>query len=280
MQLSVQDNTPTNAPTLGADTLLVTPSWVAQHLDATNLIVLDVRTAQEYAEGHIPGAVNLELSRWTHEQDGVQGMLVPPAEFARLVGGAGIGNASNVVIYDANWGMPAARVFWSFRRYGHDQVAVINGGWDQWTAEDRAVSTTPTTLAPVNFAQPDAAVGADHLAELDWLQTQTHRPDLVILDTRSPKEYEQGHLPNARNWDWLNAVPVGEWEMLRPADELRAELAELGITPEKEVVTYCRSGARAAHTYLVLRRLGFERVRNYDGSWLEWSYRVLGQPAH
>ncbi|MEX1019081.1 MAG: sulfurtransferase [Litorilinea sp.] len=275
-------NTPDSHPSthLHADVLLVTPAWVADRLAADGLVILDVRTAQEYAEGHLPGAVNVELSRWTTVRDGVPGMLIEPAAFAQLVGSAGIDNATDLVIYDANWGMPAARVFWSFRRYGHSRVAVVNGGWDQWTAENRPVSTDPVSPQPTTYAPPDLTTGVDHLAELSWLQAQGARADLVIVDTRSPKEFEQGHLPNAINWDWLNAVPVGEWEMLRPAEELRAELAELGITPDREIVTYCRSGARAAHTYLVLRQLGYPRVRNYDGSWLEWSQRVLGQPAH
>lgn len=267
-------------PDLHADDWLIAPKALAQHLAAPNLVVLDVRTPQEYAEGHLPGAVNLELSRWTSIHDGVQGMLIEPATFAELVGGAGIARATNVVIYDANWGMPAARVLWSFRRYGHNRVAVLNGGWDQWTGDSLPISTDPVTPAPVDYPEPDIHAGLEHLAELNWIQAEKDRDDLVLIDTRSPKEYEQGHLPNAVNWDWLNAVPVGEWEMVRPAHELKAELEGLGITPDKEIVTYCRSGARAAHTYVVLRQLGYPRVRNYDGSWLEWSLRVLGQPAH
>ena len=101
------------------------------------------------------------------------------------------------------------------------------------------------------------------------------RPDLLLLDTRSRSEYAQGHLPGAICWDWMNGVPLQGWETMRPATELRTELELLGITPDKEIVTYCRSGARAAHTYLLLRNLGYPRVRLYDGSWLEWCSRVL-----
>ena len=85
-----------------------------------------------------------------------------------------------------------------------------------------------------------------------------------------------GHLPNAINWDWMNGVPTEGWETLRPTGELAAELAAVGITPDKEIVTYCRSGARASHTLMLLRTLGYPRVRNFKGSWLEWSARVLG----
>ena len=265
--------------------LLVSADWLASRIEdadpVADLVIVDVRTAQEYAEGHLPGAINLELSRWTYVRNQVQGILLEPPAFAQLVGEAGISNEETVVIYDANWGMPAARVLWSFRRYGHARVHVLNGGWDHWIAENRPTSVDTATRKPVPYhPKPDTDESHAQGAELEWIQSQIGRDDLVIIDTRSPAEYENGHLPNAINWDWLNAVPVGEWDVVRPAEELREELAALGITPDREIVTYCRSGARAAHTYLVLRHLGFNRVRNYDGSWLEWSLRVLGKPSH
>ena len=118
-------------------------------------------------------------------------------------------------------------------------------------------------------------VSSDHGAPLPWLLDQLKRADLILLDTRTPGEFAQGHLPGAICWDWMNGVLLQGWEMTRPAAELRSELGLLGITPDKEIITYCRSGARAAHTYVLLRSLGYPRVRLYDGSWLEWSSRVL-----
>ena len=99
------------------------------------------------------------------------------------------------------------------------------------------------------------------------------RGDVSFLDTRSQAEFDQGHLPGARCWDWFNAVPAGSWECSRDPEALRSELATLGVRPSEEVVVYCRSGMRAAHTYIVLRQAGFGRVRLYDGSWQEWSMR-------
>ena len=94
---------------------------------------------------------------------------------------------------------------------------------------------------------------------------------VVFLDTRSDTEFDQGHLPGAVCWDWFNAVPTQSWECSRDAEELRSELSTLGVRPSDEVVVYCRSGMRAAHTYVVLLHAGFPRVRLYDGSWQEWS---------
>lgn len=253
--------------------LLVSTDWLAQHLHASDLRVVDVRPADAFAEGHIPGAVQIDLAALTTTLDGVQGMLIGPEAFAAIMGQLGIDDDHAVLLYDSNWGMPAARVLWALAYYGHGNAAVLNGGWDRWEEEARPISQAITLPTPTRFiANPIPS----HLAELSWLQSRLEDPNIVLIDTRTPNEYAAGHLPNAINWDWMNGVPVAGWDTVRPADELAVELASLGITPDKEIITYCRSGARASHTHLLLRSLGYPRVRNYDGSWLEWSARVLG----
>ncbi len=248
--------------------LVVSTDWLLQTLPHPALRLLDLRAVDAYAEGHLPGAVHLELPAITGFRDGVPGMLIPAEEFAAKMSAAGIDKNKAVVIYDDNWGMPAARLLWALARFGFANVAVLNGGWDSWQ-ELGHPQTTKVALPAATTGGLQNVVA--HLAERAWLLAQPPRADLVIIDTRTPNEYVQGHLPNAINWDWMNAVPVGGWELMRGAAELRDELATLGVSPDKEIVTYCRSGVRAAHTYLVLRALGFPRVRNYDGSWLEWS---------
>ncbi len=253
--------------------LLVTTEWLAEYLHAPDLRVVDVRPAEDFAEGHIPGAVQIDLAALSTTIDGVPGMLIGPDAFAATMGELGIDGDRAVVIYDSNWGMPASRVLWALTYYGQTNVALLNGGWDRWQEEGRAISQTITPPTPTHFTpQTNPA----HLAELSWLQAHLDDPKVLVIDTRTPNEYAAGHLPNAIAWDWMNGVPMGSWDTLRPAEELTAELTALGITPDKEIVTYCRSGARAAHTHLLLRHLGYPRVRNFDGSWLEWSARVLG----
>jgi thiosulfate/3-mercaptopyruvate sulfurtransferase len=153
-------------------------------------------------------------------------------------------------------------------RYGHPNAAVLNGGWDRWLAEGRPRTAEPFIPDPGHFV---AKADESHLAEGAWLRSANKESAVTLVDTRTPAEYSQGHLPDAICWDWLNGVPRDSWDIRRPADELLDELTGLGITPDKEIVTYCQSGARAAHTYLLLRDLGYPRVRLYDGSWLEWS---------
>ncbi len=247
--------------------LIVTPGWVVQHLDHPMLRLLDVRSVESYAGGHIPGSSYLDPSTLIYTLNGVDGMLLPPDAFAQHMSQLGIDQSSAVVIYDDYWGLQAARVLWSLTRYGHTNVAVLNGGWDRWQQEGHPQTSKASMPHPVQF---DARPDDDHIADYAWLVQQIKRPDLILLDTRAWGEYQQGHLPRAVCWDWINGVPIDSWDFMRSPQELLAELANMGIRPDQEIVTYCHSGVRAAHTYLLLRSLEYPRVRLYDGSWLEW----------
>lgn len=247
---------------------LVTPQWLAQRLQSPALCLLDVREATSYDEGHIPGAVQVELASLSQEIDGVSGMLLPADAFARKMDQLGVDRRRSVVIYDDNWGMAAARVLWALTCYGHDVSAILTGGIDRWQEEGHVITREPVRATPSTF-QPRHR--GEHLATRSWLQERLADTDVVLLDTRAPGEFAAGHLPGAICWDWINGVPMGSWDAVRPAGELQDELVQLGITWEKEIVTYCQSGVRAAHTYVLLRHLGFPRVRLYDGSWLDWA---------
>lgn len=249
----------------------MTPAWLSRNLGHPALRILDVREAESYDEGHIPGAVQIDLASLNRELDGVPGMLLSPETFSQKANQLGVDRSQAVVIYDDNWGLPASRVLWALAHYGHERVAVLDGGIDRWQQEGRPVTTQTVTPVLASF-HPEPK--DEHLATRAWIAQRLSDPDFLLLDTRAPGEFDAGHLPGALCWDWINGVPVGSWNTLRPAAELREELARLGVTPDKEIVTYCRSGARAAHTYLLLRHLGFPRVRLYDGSWLDWSRHV------
>lgn len=248
--------------------LLVSPRWLATHLNHPDLCMLDARLNDSFVQAHIPGAIPVDLRAFVTSINGVDGMLLPQQAFAALVASLGIGSDKTVIVYDDHWGMPAARILWSFTTYGHARIAVLNGGWDRWQEEGQPTTVDHTPPEPAQFA---ANRQDEHLATLDYLRSQQHDPATVLVDCRSAAEYAQGHIPGAVNWDWMNGVPLAGWETMRPPEALQAELAQLGITPDKQVITYCRSGARSAHTYLLLRALGYPTVRNYDGSWLEWS---------
>jgi len=248
--------------------LLVDPAWLQEHLATPHLRVVDLRDADSYANGHIPGAAHLELVDLGSRVGGLDNVLLPPAEFGARMAELGITNGDTVVAYDDQWGLAAARLFWALHYYGHDQVALLDGGWDLWQSEGRPEVEGEEHIPPGAF---EAVPRADVYADRDWIARRVVRGDARLLDTRSQKEFDQGHLPGAVGWDWFNAVPAGSWGVSRDPEELRAEWQALGFNASDEVTVYCRSGMRAAHTYLVLRNAGFSRVRLYDGSWQEWS---------
>lgn len=263
---------PVTTQTMTQPKLLISPEWLADRLSQPGVKVIDVRSTDAYANGHIPGAISLPLPALQASREGVPEMLVGQPEFEARMGERGIRETDTAVLYDETWGMPAARVFWALERYGHKDARLLDGGLDRWQAAGWPVTTNPPSPSPASYrGLPVDEREAAH----DWLRAHLDDPNSVIVDTRTPKEYNQGHVPGAINWDWMNAVPVDSQSTLRPDGELRAELEALGVTPDKEIVVYCRSGARSSHLYFTLRHLGYPRVRNYDGSWLAWSAKEV-----
>ena len=269
--------------TPGLPGFLVDPVWLENHIADQRLRLVDLRDREAFSDGHIPGAVQLDLEDLGHSREGCDHVLLPPAEFEGLMARLGVSNLDTVVAYDDHWGLPSARLIWALHYFGHRAAVVLNGGWDRWQEEGRpttelprsdlSVPENPDGSAPKKTNHFAAHPNPDVAADYEWITGALARGDVILLDTRSPTEFDQGHLPGAASWEWFNAVPAGSWECSRDPDALRSELGALGVHPSDEVVAYCRSGMRAAHTYLVLRHAGFERVRLYDGSWQEWSMR-------
>jgi thiosulfate/3-mercaptopyruvate sulfurtransferase len=260
---------------LNSPNLLVDPAWLEPGIGGDRLRILDLRDAASHAEGHIPTAVHVGLGALTHHRNGCDNMLLPAGEFEALMSSLGITSDDMLVAYDDHWGLPSSRLIWSLHRYGHRSAAILNGGWDRWTEEQRPSDRTPAANRTGVFqARNDADVQAD----ASFVRRAVTKGDAVLLDTRSPAEFEAGHVPGAISWDWFNAVPAQSWDCARDTGELRAELASLGVQPSQEIVVYCRTGMRAAHSYVVLRHIGFENVRLFDGSWQEWSRTVQERP--
>ncbi len=257
--------------------IVVEPAWLESRLGDAGLRIVDMREAEPFRRAHVPSAVQLGLTRLGTNVGGLDNVLLPPDDFAALMEELGISSESTVIAYDDQWGLAAARLVWALHRYGHRTVAVLNGGWDRWQEEGRPREDTLLVPERARFrAEPDDAVAAT----TDWLAARTGADGIVLLDTRTPGEFEQGHLPRAKPWDWFNAVPAGAWNVAREVGELRSEWTELGVSKDREVVVYCRSGMRAAHTYVALKLAGYDHVRLYDGSWQEWSMTegVRGEP--
>ena len=237
----------------------------------------DADAHQDYLRGHLPGAVHCDWSTDLSAPPPASGhplwMLQGPDEFAKTMGRLGIGTDTTVVGYDAEGGHHAARLWLALRRYGHDKMAVLEGGIQKWTAEGRPLEKGETKVAPARFV-PHPRGGV--IATKDEVLGAVRTGDPWLLDVRRDSEFtgeekraaRGGHIPGAVNILWKEALR-DDWT-LKDADELEDFYTNAGFGPETSTVTYCQGGVRAAFTHLVLTALGHDDVRTYDGSWEEW----------
>ncbi|MBI2936369.1 MAG: sulfurtransferase [Chloroflexi bacterium] len=256
--------------------LLVDTAWLAPRSTDPNLRVVDVRPAAQYVEGHIPGAVNLPVALFAITRDGIPNELVAPEVFAKLMGAVGVSNDTRVVIYDDGNGLNATRFFWTLEYFGHTKSSILNGGIAAWKTDSRDLQRRAPDVPLATFQhQPNPGV----FAAKGYIQAVLSRPKFLLLDARSPAEYagtdvrskRGGRIPGAINIDWnLNITQKDGVPTFKSPAELRALYEGLRLTKDAEIVTYCQTGVRSAHDYFVLRLLGYDNIRNYDGSWAEW----------
>lgn len=265
---------------------LVSTQWVAEHAGEPGVVVVESdEDVLLYETGHVPGAVKVDWH--TELNDPVTRDYVDGERFAQLMSAKGIGREDTVVVYGdkSNWW--AAYALWVFTLFGHQDVRLMDGGRDKWIAEGRELTTERPEVTPADYPvveREDAPIRAYREDVLAALGTTP------LIDVRSPQEYtgerthmpdypqegtlRGGHIPTAASVPWARAA--AEDGTFRSRDELEAiYLDEVGLTPGEDVIAYCRIGERSSHTWFVLTHLlGFENVRNYDGSWTEWGNAV------
>lgn len=267
--------------------VLVSTDWVAQHLNDPNVrIVESNEDVLLYDTGHIPGAVNID---WHADlNDPLQRDYINPEQFAALMSRNGISPDTTVVFYGDKNNWWATYAYWVFQLFGHKNAKIMNGGRMKWVAEGRELTKERPSYPPTNYPVPERDDSKIRAFRDDVLKHQAAGKPLV--DVRSPGEYRGellhmadypqegavrgGHIPGARNVPWARAAnPDGTF---KSAEELRAIYEEeQGLKPGDEIIAYCRIGERSSHTWFVLSKLlGYENVRNYDGSWTEWGNSV------
>jgi thiosulfate/3-mercaptopyruvate sulfurtransferase len=268
--------------------VLVTTEWLAAHLDdPTTRIVESNEDVLLYDTGHIPGAVHID---WREDlQDPLVRDYILPESFAALCAKHGIGPETTVLFYGdkSNWW--ATYALWAFRLFGHTKVKILDGGRDKWVREGRALTKEKPKLAAVEYPLPAKRLDDEIRAfyEDALAHFQAKKP---LIDVRSPGEFKGdvthmpeypqegvlrgGHIPGARSVPWKTAVQ--DDATFKSAAELRKIYTEgCGLAPDADIVAYCRIGERSSHTWFVLTYLlGYEKVRNYDGSWTEWGNKV------
>ena len=255
---------------------LVDTDWVAAHAADANVRIVDMRQAG-YADGHVPGAVYLSPVA-IRDAKAPPTFLPTPAAFEAMMAALGIGDATRVVAYDERGGIYAARLWWILNYYGHPNVALMDGGWLKWTAEQRAGSTVTPVPAAVRFAahpQPRwLATATDLVGAID-------KPGVKIIDARTTAEIEGRELRGIKRGGFIpSSIPV-YWEELldpqkktfKPAEELTKIYEDKGIVPSQDVIAYCQVGMRASVDLFALHLIGYDKLRNYYGAWEEWGNR-------
>ena len=268
--------------------VLVSTDWLERNIAAPGISIVEVNEdVLLYDTGHVPGAVKLDWHTELQRQDVRD--FIGAAEFAELAAGKGISTGDTVVLYGdkSNWW--AAYAFWFFKYNGHADVRLVNGGRQKWVAEGRPLTTDLPQVKQGEYRVPyrDASIRAFAPDVLQHI-IRVNSGEGALVDVRSVQEFtgeklhmpdypnegalRGGHVPGASSIPWAQAVT--EEGTFRPADELRELYALQGVTPDKDVIAYCRIAERSSHSWFVLKYLlGFPNVRNYDGSWTEWGAR-------
>ena len=270
---------------------IVETDWVDEHLGDSNLalVEVDVDTAA-YDDGHIPGATGWN---WTTQlNDTLRRDILDRIQMQKLLGESGIGRNDTIVLYGDNNNWFATYAFWQLKMIGHRRLKLMNGGRQKWMDEGRKLTTEASrrTRRTYRASDPDPSIRATRDFVLDVAST---RNNVGLVDVRAPAEYSGellapaalpqegaqrgGHIPAAANIPWVTAVNR-ENGTFKTVEELRQIYGGKGITPNKEIITYCRIGERSSHTWFVLTQiLGYNKVRNYDGSWTEYG-SIIGAP--
>ncbi|WP_336024021.1 sulfurtransferase [Halobellus salinisoli] len=251
------------------ENVVVSADWLAERLDEVRLI--DVRDAWEFdGIGHVPGAVNIPFERFRSDA-GDEGMLPGAETWESLLSAAGVGPDDDVVAYDDTHGVFAARFLITAELYGHppDRLHLLDGDFSAWNrAHETTSEASDPPTAEYAVRDPEHSPLVDYATVTDALADG----ETVIVDTRDPEEYAEGHLPGAVNLDWRELVD-DETRGLKSESELAETLADVGVAPDKRVILYCNTARRISHTYVVLRSLGYENVGFYEGSLTEWTER-------
>ena len=268
--------------------VLVDTEYVVGHQNDPNirLVEVDVDTLA-YEQGHIPGAVGWNWQ--TQLEDTVRRDIPTRQNFEQLLSDAGIGRDTQVILYGDNNNWFAAFAFWLFQMFGHTNVKLMNGGRKKWEAEGRPLVKDVPHYSQTDYRtqEPDLALRAFY----SEVRERVGRSNVGLVDVRSPQEFtgeilappglsetaqRGGHIPGAANIPWAQAVR--EDGTFKSPEELRALYEGKGITPDKEIIAYCRIGERSSHSWFALKYLlGYPNVRNYDGSWTEWG-SVIAAP--
>ena len=273
--------------------VLVDTQWIEEHLkdEKVRIAEVDYDPTANYELGHIPGSV---LIKWKADiNDPIARNILNKQAFEDLLQRIGVNNDTTLALYGDfnNWF--AAFAFWVFKYYGFNDVRIINGGRKKWLQEDRPLTKDVRNYTKGNYKVAEKEPDSNIRVYLDYVRNTLGSKSKSLVDVRSPKEFtgeilappeyptehaqRGGHIPGATNIPWSQAVNDSDGTF-KSAGELKTLYESKGITPDKEIITYCRIGERSSHTWFALKYLlGYPNVKNYDGSWTEWG-NIIANP--
>lgn len=292
------ENTPLNIESTSPKDItgrhLVTVQQVREWIDNKYpMTIFEISKKEKYEAGHLPNAIQLWRPDYENIEDyEYEGMIATQQQMETLLSKKGVVSNTKIVLYDTKGSVDAMRFRWILTLYGYDNIAVMNGGKTAWINAGYSLSSkTVTNIKPTQFSFP-ADKYLYQIATLENVQAAIKDTNIIILDTREPEEYygqpyisngklypykkgahTYGCIPTAIHLNWSDAVDLQNDHCFKALKDLRYNMAMAGVVANKEIITYCHSGVRSAHTaYVLTELLGYPKVKNYDGSWIEWSY--------
>jgi thiosulfate/3-mercaptopyruvate sulfurtransferase len=260
---------------------MVSTDWLHKNLNNPEIFLIDMSGEEtQYQRFHIPGAVYLGYQNLVYKRNKKEkaSFRVPADHLRKILGVIGLTNDKHVVIYDDMGGLNAGRLFWDLENIGHQKVSVVNGGLVKWILEGKSVNNQRVVHKPAVYHENEGA-GRNNVVDIKEITHALGREDTTLLDVRTHDEYvgfknykRTGHIPGAHHWPWDESVAIENGFVLQDAARLEQTLKQVGVSDKQQsVMLYCRSGHRAAQSYLVMRHLGYNNVRLYDGSMAEYA---------
>ena len=255
--------------------LFVEPDVLEQKLGTNGLLIVDLNEEPIFLEEHIPGAVNLSYASLIGPRPPAMGTIAGAEQISAAFSAIGLTPDHHVVAYDTEGTGKASRFLWTLDVINHPNASLLNGGFHSWKGEGHPTETETITPNPSNY---HVKLGETALAGKEYILDHLDDNGVVILDCRTPAEFSGedlrsargGHIPGAVNMDWMLAMDRERNFRIKSTEELTEFFSSIGVSPENEIITHCQTHHRSSHTYMVLKFLGFKKIKGYDGSWSEW----------
>lgn len=255
--------------------LIVEPSELKDHLNSDDVLIIDLSSPATYVQYHIPGAVFLNYEWIVRIEQPRMGLLPTEEQLNNVLGSLGLTEDKHVVVYDDEGGGRACRLLWTLETAGHTNYSILNGGLQAWSNHGNEISSEIFYPTPCEFK---AKMNYEPVATRQFILDHLSGDNVVMFDSRSPGEYNGekvfaqrgGHIPGAINIEWTDAMDKENERCFKPEAELRKMLESQGMTTDKTIVVYCQTHHRSAHTYIMLKSLGYENIKGYPGSWSDW----------